>query len=145
MWKEPSFIVTKQQVITGVVQEVLGRGSGTLKATLPRTHCRHSHAQVPRSRLLRKWPLSHSFFRRAQSHILPSPSGRSPVNCFSECGPRASRGGFPFSERRVYRALLSGHTTGDPYPGAGTLRITISRWQTVPLFKVSLWNAEEYG
>src|SRR5450759_4740708 len=37
-------------------------------------------------RLLRKWPLSHSFFREARSHFLPPLSGRSPVNCLSETG-----------------------------------------------------------
>src|ERR1022692_4942468 len=36
---------------------------------------------------LRKWPLSCSIFRDTPSHFLPPLSGRSPVNCFSECGP----------------------------------------------------------
>jgi hypothetical protein len=36
--------------------------------------------------LLRKWPLKYSFFREAQRHFLPSLSGRSLVNCFSETG-----------------------------------------------------------
>src|ERR1700674_2567377 len=36
--------------------------------------------------LLRKWRLSHSFFRETRSHFLPSLSGGSPVNCLSECG-----------------------------------------------------------
>src|ERR1700674_5540674 len=39
--------------------------------------------------LLRKWRLSYSFFRETQSHFLPPLSGRSPVNCLSECGRRA--------------------------------------------------------
>jgi len=36
------------------------------------------------SHLLRKWPLRYSFFGEAQSHFLPTLSGRSTVNCLSE-------------------------------------------------------------
>ncbi len=38
------------------------------------------------SPLLRKWPLSYSFFKERQRHFLLPLSGRSPVNCLPECG-----------------------------------------------------------
>jgi hypothetical protein len=41
---------------------------------------------APSSQVLRKWPLSYSFFKEAQSHFLPFLSGRSPVNRLSETG-----------------------------------------------------------
>jgi hypothetical protein len=34
----------------------------------------------------KKVALIYSFFRKPQGHFLPSLSGRSPVNCLSECG-----------------------------------------------------------
>lgn len=37
--------------------------------------------------LLRMWPLSYPIFREEQNRFLPSLSGRSPVNCSTECGP----------------------------------------------------------
>jgi hypothetical protein len=59
----------------------------------------------PISRLLRKWPLSYSFFRGVQSHFLPPLSGRSPVSCLSECGFLPQTGFGPHSDNPAYQDL----------------------------------------
>ena len=55
--------------------------------------------------LLRKWPINNSFFMETPSHFLPPRSGRSPVNCLSECGFFASiqKGASPFASPLLLR------------------------------------------
>jgi hypothetical protein len=62
--------------------------------------------QVPISRLLRKWQLSHSFFRQTRSHFLPPLSARSPVKCLSEGEILASVVGFPHSDKFIRMWVL---------------------------------------
>src|SRR3984893_17248574 len=77
--------------------------------------------QVLISPLLRKWPLSYSFFSVAWGHFPPSLSGRSPVNCLSECMVRrrvaSAKRTMAVGLRQCIRPLVESLTPGhDGYP-----------------------------